>query len=103
MYEDLIKQDENWKPTTEQQTKLDNLKWQASLSFCLHLDTPDHDLHSEKEAHDYILLLLTVLQDIKEGDHQEDKHSIEKLENLFDEWETFYHSFNDFCEDDETI
>ena len=97
MFNDLfLEKTEEWKPNAEQQQFLDDLKWQAILTFTLYLDTPEHENHCKQEALHYILLVLTVMQDIKEGDHPEDIDSIDTLEDQFEQWEYFYNTFDEY-------
>jgi hypothetical protein len=93
MYEDLINQDTEWQLDEGALKILNDLQWQAILSFTIYLDTPIFGEHGYDEARQYILLILSVLRDIKSGKHSDDFDSIGKLEVQLENWEQFYENY----------
>jgi hypothetical protein len=101
MFDDIIQQKKEWAPNKEQKEYLDNLKWQALLTFTLYLDIPDKEEHFYNESVDYILLILQVMKSIKDGGHPNDYDSIERLEYKLELWEEFENTYYDTDEDEE--
>jgi hypothetical protein len=104
LFEDLTKTTETKEQYEEAKREyLDNLQWQAVLTFTLYLDEPEHGNHGYDEARDYILLILSCITDIKSGKHSDDYDydSIDKLEAQLERWEEFYNSYFDDEEDEE--
>jgi hypothetical protein len=101
MFNDLIVTSKEWKPDAEALKILEDLKWEATLAFTLYLDTPNHEEHYEKEALQYILLILAVMKDIETGERSDDMDYMWKLEAQLEQWEYFYNSFSEDYEYEE--
>jgi len=104
MFNDLILTTKEWELDEGALKILEDLQWSAVLSFTIFLDQPIYGEHGYEEARQYILLILSVIRDIKSGKHSDDMDCIEALEAQLEQWEDFYNNYGDYeYEEDEEI